>query len=177
MLRTVIICAGVGLIAHAIPGPAVAGRPSTSSTPSSVQQLLACRAIPDQSQRLTCYDRNTDVLRQALATKEVVMLDKQRAVATKRRLFGFSVPEFGGLFGGADPDVKEISSSVVRVTKDPYGELIISLADGSTWYQTDDQPLGLPPERGDKVVVRRGSFGAFFLRVNGQPGIRVKRVG
>jgi hypothetical protein len=26
-------------------------------------------------------------------------------------------------------------------------------------------------------VVHRGSFGAFFLRLNGQPGIKVKRIG
>jgi hypothetical protein len=37
--------------------------------------------------------------------------------------------------------------------------------------------LGLPPRKGDKVVVHRGSFGAFFLRLNGQPGYKVKRVG
>jgi topoisomerase IA-like protein len=53
----------------------------------------------------------------------------------------------------------------------------IKLADGSTWAQTDDATLGLPPAKGQKVVVHRGSFGAFFLRLNGQPGIKVKRIG
>lgn len=143
----------------------------------TVQQLLACRAIADPTRRLACYDGRVDLFRNAISTKDVVVIDKQRAVATKRQLFGFSVPEFGGLFGGDATDVKEISSSVTKVAKDAYGAWIVSLADGSTWAQTDDEPLGLPPERGDKAVVHRGSFGAFFLRVNGQPGIKVKRIG
>ena len=105
------------------------------------------------------------------------MIDKQRATAAKRGLFGFSIPNFGGLFGSGDDDVKEIASTVTRVSQDGYGAYVVSLADGSTWYQQDDAPLGLGPEKGDKVMVRRGSFGAFFLSVNGQPGIRVKRIG
>ena len=157
--------------------PAQARSAPETGTPQSVQQLIACRENSNPAQRLACYDKQTDALRRAIATRDVVVIDKQRAVAAKRGLFGFSVPEFGGLFGGNETDVNEISSSITKVTKDPYGAWVVALADGSTWAQTDDEPLGLPPERGDKVVVHRGSFGAFFLRVRGQPGIRVKRIG
>jgi len=146
-------------------------------TPLAVQQVIACRSIADSAQRLACYDRQSEALNQAIARKEVVVIDKQRATAAKRSLFGFSIPNFGGLFGGADDEVKEISSTVTRASQDPYGAWTVTLADGSTWAQQDDSPLGLGPEKGDKVVVHRGSFGAFFLRVNGQPGIRVKRIG
>lgn len=148
-----------------------------TDTPQSVQQLIGCRAIADPAQRLACYDRQLDALNQAIAKKDVVVIDKQRATAAKRSLFGFSIPDFGGLFGGGENDVKEIASTVAKVGHDPYGAWVVTLADGSTWAQTDDATLGLGPERGDKVVVRRGSFGAFFLRVNEQPGIRVKRIG
>ena len=148
-----------------------------TGTPQSVQQLIACRSITDSAQRLACYDRQSDVLSNALARKEVVVIDKARATATKRSLFGFSIPDFGGLFGGAGDDVKEIASTVAKVAQDPWGAWVVTLSDGSTWAQQDDAPLGLGPEKGDKVVVHRGSFGAFFLRVNGQPGIRVKRIG
>ena len=148
-----------------------------TGTPQSMQQLLACRSIADSAQRLACYDRQATVVSQALASKELVVIDKARATAAKRSLFGFSVPDFGGLFGGSDNDINEIASTITKVTQDGYGAWIVSLADGSTWAQQDDSPLGLPPERGNKVVVHRGSFGAFFLRVAGQPGIRVKRIG
>jgi hypothetical protein len=33
------------------------------------------------------------------------------------------------------------------------------------------------PARGQKVVVRRGVLGSFRLSVNGQPGVKVKRIG
>ncbi len=148
-----------------------------TGTPQSVQQLIACRSMTDSTQRLACYDRQADALSSAIAKKEVVVIDKARATAAKKSLFGFSIPNFGGLFGGNDDEVKEISSTATRVSQDPYGAYVVTLADGSTWYQQDDAPLGLGPEKGDKITVRRGSFGAFFLSVNGQPGIRVKRIG
>lgn len=156
---------------------AEARRIPATGNPQSVQQLIGCRSITDPGQRLACFDRQAEVLSKAIASKDVVVIDKQRATAAKRSLFGFSIPDFGGLFGGGDDDVKEIASTVTSARQDPYGAWTVTLADGSTWAQQDDSPLGLGPERGDKVVVHRGSFGAFFLRVNGQPGIRVKRIG
>jgi hypothetical protein len=161
----------------ALGGTAGARPAPNTGTPQSVQQLIACRSLSDPTQRLACYDRQSEALNQAIAKKDVVVIDKARATQAKRSLFGFSIPDFGGLFGGAGDEVKEIASTVSSVRQDGYGAYIVSLADGSTWYQQDDSPLGLGPEKGDKVIVHRGSFGAFFLRVNGQPGIRVKRVG
>src|SRR3954470_16414069 len=157
--------------------PAEARAPVATGTPANMQRLLGCRAIQDSAQRLACFDRETSAVEQAIAKKDLVVIDKARATAAKRSLFGFSVPDFGGLFGGGDNDVNEIASTVSKASQDGYGAWIVSLADGSTWAQQDDSPLGLPPERGNKAVVHRGSFGAFFLRVAGQPGIRVKRIG
>ena len=167
---TVVLAVAAGTTASARPA-------SNTGTPQSIQQLIACRSVTDPTQRLACYDRQSDALNRAISTKELVVIDKERATATKRSLFGFSIPNFGGLFGGAGDDIKEIASTAARVSQDGYGAYIVTLADGSTWYQQDDAPLGLGPEKGDKIVVRRGSFGAFFLSVNGQPGIRVKRIG
>ena len=174
MLKGVVI----GTLSAALTISAVEARPiPNTGTPQSVQQLIACRTITDSAQRLACYDRQSDALSTALAKKEVVVIDKARATAAKKSLFGFSIPNFGGIFGCNEDEVKEISSTATRVQQDPYGAYVVTLADGSTWYQQDDAPLGLGPEKGDKIVVRRGSFGAFYLSVNGQPGIRVKRIG
>jgi len=73
--------------------------------------------------------------------------------------------------------VTQIESTVASFTNNADGGYIVKLADGSVWSQVDDAMLGLPPRRGDKVVVKRGSLGSFYLTVGKQPGFKAKRVG
>jgi len=174
MRNSLLITAAFAMLAAS---PTSAKGPVASGTPQSMQQLLNCRSIQDSAQRLACYDREAAAVSQAIATRNLVLIDKQRATQTKRALFGFSIPDFGGLFGGDDDQVKEISSTVVSASKMGYLGWTIKLADGSTWAQTDDAELGLEPRKGDKVVVHRGMLGAFFLRLGSQPGFKVKRIG
>ena len=158
-------------------GTAVAQRTPNTGTPASVQQLLDCRKLTDSAQRLACYDRQAGVISQAIATRELVVIDKARANQAKRSLFGFSVPNFGGLFGGGEDDIKQIESTVTGFSNNADGGWVLKLADGSVWSQVDDAMLGLPPRRGDKVVVTRGLMGAFYLTLGKQPGFKAKRVG
>jgi hypothetical protein len=148
-----------------------------TGTPQSMQQLIACRAIADSAQRLACYDREAAAVDKAIASRDLVIIDKARATAAKRSLFGFSIPNFGGLFGGGDNDVKQIESTIATVGHNPEGGWLLKLADGSVWTQVDDAELGLPPSRGEKVVVSRGSLGSFYIQVGKQPGFKVKRIG
>jgi hypothetical protein len=163
-----------GAMLVVVGGAAIAARPMPSGTPSSVQSLLACRSIADSAQRLACYDRTTGPVAQAIERKDLVLIDKERASAAKRSLFGFSVPDFAGLLGGGD--VKEIQSTVSGITNNLDGGWTIKLADASVWTQTDDTPVALPPRRGDKVIVRRGTLGSYFLRLGSQPGFKVRRI-
>jgi hypothetical protein len=174
MRKFLLISVALAVVASPAAG---AKRQPVSGTPANMQRLLACRSIQDSVQRLACFDRETAAVDQAIAKRDLVMIDKARATAAKRSLFGFSIPDFGGLFGGNEDEVKEISSTVTAFSHNGYTGWTITLADGSVWGQTDDAQLGLPPAKGQKVVVHRGSFGAFFLRLNGQPGYKVKRIG
>src|SRR6059058_4668534 len=83
-------------------GNAAGARPLPPGDAASVQSLLACRAVTDSAQRLACYDKATGAFAEAVSKKEVVVIDKVRATEAKRSLFGFSVPNFAGLFGGGD---------------------------------------------------------------------------
>lgn len=167
----------VGACAIVAASAAGAQKRGQDAVPPSVQQLLACRAITDTAQRLACFDRETAAVDKAIAARDVVMIDREKARATKRSLFGFSVPDFGGIFGGGDDEVKEIASTVASVRRNHEGSWMVKLADGSTWSQTDGTPLAIAPKRGHKAVVRRGTFGSFYLRLDGQPGVKVQRVG
>jgi hypothetical protein len=148
-----------------------------TGTPQSMQQLIACRTIADSAQRLACYDREAAAVDKALASRELVVIDKARATAAKRSLFGFSIPNFGGLFGGGENDVKQIESTIVTVGHNAEGGWLLKLADGSVWTQVDDAELGLPPERGEKVTVSRGTLGSFYIQLGKYPGFKVKRIG
>jgi len=166
-----------GTLAVIFAGSAQARSIPNTGTPQSVQQLIACRSIADSAQRLACYDRQAAVVEKGIATRELVVIDKARATAAKRSLFGFSIPNFGGLFGGGENDVKQNEGTIASVGHNPEGGWLLKLADGSTWTQVDDAELGLAPERGEKVTVSRGSLGSFYIQFGKQPGFKVKRIG
>jgi hypothetical protein len=112
-----------------------------------------------------------------MGKKEVVVIDKARANEARRSLFGFSIPNFGALLGGGGDEISQIQSTVEGVTENADGSFTLKLADGSVWAQTDSTPVALSPRRGDKVVVRRGALGAYFVKLGSQPGFKAKRVG
>ena len=148
-MRKLTLFAATLLIAGS--GVALARKPTSTGTPASVQSLLACRSIADSSQRLACYDRAAGTVAQAIAKKDLVLIDRERATAAKRSLFGFSVPDFAGMFGGGD--IKEIQGTISGVTNNSDGGWTIMLVYGSVWTKTDVTPVALVPRRGDKVVV------------------------
>lgn len=165
----------VGSCALVATTTARASKPADSATPAQVQRLMACRNITAAEQRLACFDRETAAMNQAIASKDLVFVDREKARATSRSLFGFSIPDFGGLFGG-DDEVSQIESTIRATSRNVDGGWVITLADGSVWSQTDDWP-GLDPRRGMKAIVERAAFGSFRLKIPGQSGIKVKRVG
>ena len=173
MLRSVIpVLVSTSLLV--VPEAAMA-RPVQTGTPREVQRLMACRRIPAADQRLACYDRETAAINEAIAKQDIVMIDKERARAAGRSLFGFSVPNFGGLFG-SNGELSQIDGTIRKAGRNPDGGWLITLDDGSVWAQTDDWP-GLDPRPGKKVIVKRGTLGSFWLSIPGQNGIKVKRVG
>ncbi|MDQ3483363.1 MAG: hypothetical protein M3448_08185 [Pseudomonadota bacterium] len=174
MRKFVVITVGCALVGA---GAAQAAQRGKAEAPAQVQRLMACRGIAAADQRLACFDRETASMNQAIAAKDLVLMDRQKAREASRSLFGFSIPNFGGLFGGSENEVKQIESKVTRSGRNADGGWLFYLADGSAWSQTDDWTLGLPPRSGDTVVVSRGLLGSFRLRLNKQPEIKVKRVG
>jgi hypothetical protein len=148
-----------------------------SAPPATVQSLLSCRSIADSTQRLACYDRAAQGFADAMGKKEVVVIDKARATEARRSLFGFSIPNFGALLGGGGDEISQIESTVQDVVENGDGSFTLRLADGSTWTQIDSTPVALAPRHGDKVIVRRGALGAYFVKLGSQPGFKAKRVG
>lgn len=166
----------VTAVVLALAAGAASARKVETGIPAQMQKLFDCRALKDGAQRLACFDRETAAVDQAVGRKDIVLIDRDRARAAKRSLFGFSVPSFGGLLGN-DAEVSQIESTITRASQNGEGGMVVALADGSVWSQTDDSVLALAPRAGEKVIVKRGALGSFFVKVGSQPGFKAKRIG
>jgi hypothetical protein len=174
MSRHLMLAAAAG--AMVLGGTSSVAKPVDTTVPQQIQRLLACRSVADSAARLACYDKETQTVAGAFSTGDVVALDREKVRTTRRTLFGFHVPTLGNVFGGDDNEVKQVEGVLAGVGTNRDGGYIFRLADGARWSQTDGKPIAMEPQSGDKVVIRRGAMGSYFLSVDRQPGVRVERL-
>ncbi len=159
---------------------AQSGAPSRQR-PELFEALVRCRAIADDAARLQCFDAAAAALQQAAERREVVVVDRAQVRESRRRLFGLALPRLP-IFGGGDDDEEEadeitsLEGVVASASQNGNGQWIVRLEnEGGTWSQVDNNPLALRPRPGQPVVINRGALGSYMMRVNRQPGIRVRR--
>ncbi|MET1111740.1 MAG: hypothetical protein ABWX67_09470 [Allosphingosinicella sp.] len=141
-----------------------------------IQGLSACRALADEKARLDCYDRASARLAEAVEKKELVVLDQQEIRETRRSLFGFSVPNIPLFRGESGGDNGQLEAVIAGAASLGGGKWRIRLEDGAIW-DTNETRLGLSdPKPGQKIIIKRGTLGNYFLRINGQNGVRGRRV-
>jgi hypothetical protein len=75
--------------------------------------------------------------------------------------------------GKAEP--KSLAFVVSHVEHRPAGEIVLTFENGEVWQQTDRNKK-LDIERGEQVVIRRSTSGAFTLVSRAGLSTRVKRV-
>ena len=165
-----------GLILMTAPAASAPKKVAEGPPPAAVTELLNCRNITDSAARLACYDKSAATIGEAVARKDLVVMDRESVKKTKRGLFGFSIPNLG-IFGDDDNavEIKQIDGTIVSTAFNADGGYIFRLADGSRWTQIDSKPFSIPPQGGDKVVVKKGALGSYFLSVEGMPGVKVQR--
>jgi hypothetical protein len=159
-------------------GPALA-KPKTRAAGENavIQALAACRGVADEKARLACYDSAGARLAQAVEKRELVVLDQQEIGQTRRSLFGFSVPNIPLFRGEGGEQETKLETTIAGASPLGGGNWQIRLEDGAIW-QTNETRLGLSdPRPGQKIVIQRGSLGNYFLRIDGQRGIRGRRTG
>jgi hypothetical protein len=139
--------------------------------------LLNCRSIADSAARLACYDKAAASIGEAVAKRDLVVFDRESVKKTKRGLFGFSIPNLG-VFGDEDEEaeIKQVEGTIAGTSRNGDGGYVFRLADGTRWSQADSKMIVIPPRNGDKVVIKKGALGAYFLSVAKQPGVKVKRI-
>jgi hypothetical protein len=161
----------------ALPAAAHA-QPAQAQRPELFEALVRCRTITNDAERLTCFDRAAASLQEAAERRDLVVVDRQQVRESRRRLFGLPLPRLP-IFGGGDDDdeeeIRQIDSLVASAYQHGNGQWVVRLEDGSTWAQTDDNLIAGRPRPGQPVRVTRAALGTYMMRVNGQPGVRVRR--
>ena len=156
--------------------PAAAKDKEPPPRPAQIQQLYACRDIADPAARLACFDREVGELSAADQAREISFADKETVKKTRRGLFGFSLPDFGIFGGGDDEDkIEHIDTKVVSASDAGYGLYRIEMEDGSVWVQTDSKVMPLRPRPGQKIEIKAGTLGTYFLSLENRPSVRVRR--
>lgn len=179
MTRPHILLLAGPLVLTAIP---LSAAPKSQPRPEIFTDLLQCRAIADDGQRLACFDRQVGAMETAAQRDEVVVLDKGELNKTRKTLFGFSFPKLP--FLGGDDDAKEekqeegvshIEAKIATLRSLGYGKWQIGLEDGAQWMTTE-AVTGRDPKVGQAVEIRRAAMGSFMGKVDGGRAIRMKRI-
>ncbi|NWK98562.1 hypothetical protein DM806_23435 [Sphingobium lactosutens] len=150
--------------------------------PEIFTNLLQCRSIADDTQRLACFDQQVGAMETASQRDEVVVLDKSELNKTRKTLFGFAFPKLPFLGDGDDKDeAKEeegfshIQAKIASLRGIGYGKWQITLEDGAQWMTTE-AVNGRDPKVGQTIEIRRAAIGSFMGKVEGGRAVRMKRV-
>ncbi|MEM9084488.1 MAG: hypothetical protein AAGB23_01030 [Pseudomonadota bacterium] len=138
--------------------------------------LRSCRAITDDQERLSCFDEAVGAVLTASEEGEVTVIDQEEARAAKRSLFGFSVPAIEILETGEEEKDELFETTIQSARYLSSSKARMVTVEGAVWELYSIPRRQRPIEAGDKVVFKPASMNTFFVRINGQRGVRGKRV-
>ncbi len=180
LLRTAVVI-GFGLVAGT---GAVAESPAYAQSAAPVQPsevvagLKSCRDIADEDQRLACYDTKVDAIVAASDAGEVTIVGREEVVRTRRQLFGFNVPNIG-IFKSDDTDSEAselLETSITSARQLSAKSWRFTTAEGAVWEINNAPGRLVSIKAGDAVEFKKASLGFFFIRINGQLGVKGKRI-
>ena len=159
----------------AVPAAAQQQPLANAPAPKIFQDVLQCRSISDQAQRLACYDRSVAALETAQRSRDLYVADRAAMAEARRGLFGFEVPKLR-IFNDDDmaEDVDSIETTIKAVREGQRG-YVFTLADGARWMQTEKKYMD-QPKVGAKIRIRRALMGSYMASIEGKPGFRIERL-
>ncbi|EXS68803.1 hypothetical protein [Sphingobium sp. Ant17] len=173
----------LGVFLCLMTGSASAAPKRQQPRPEIFTDLLQCRSVAQDAERLACFDRQVGAIDAAAQRDEVVVLDKSELNKTRKTLFGFSFPKLPFLGGGEADDsseakvegVDQIEAVIASVRSLGYGKWQIGLEDGAVWATTEAM-TARDPKVGQTIELKRAAMGSFMGKVAGGRAVRMKRV-
>lgn len=165
-------------------GPAMASSktPPKASAPAYplIAALESCQKISGAAERLGCFDRASAALTTAARGGDLVVVNRGEVRAARRSLFGFAMPKvpFFSNDSSADEASETLDTTIKSARAIGYGRYRFVVADGDAeWETTESFANFREPRSGGKVQIKRGALGGYLIKVDGQRGVKGKRVG
>jgi hypothetical protein len=139
----------------------------------STTAILACTKIPEEAQRLACFDREAAVL-SAAPTPAVPpkLTPEQKIGLTRDQVEAMQAP------AGAppEPQIKDFTAAIKSVTGGAGNRQVFELDNGQVWRQSESKSFAAHP--GDAVRISKAALGSFFMELqsNKHMATRVSRV-
>ncbi len=172
-------------IALLFSGPAAIAQDAPASDSEQagyLERIKNCQTIENDAERLACFDTSVASMVSATESGEVQVLNQQDVEKTRRSLFGFNLPNLS-IFGGSDDDSKEakqkrnlLETKITSVHYANSNEIFFVTEEGATWRISNAPKRLRTVEVGQTVVFKRAAMGSFFIRINGQTGVKGRRV-
>jgi hypothetical protein len=134
--------------------------------------LLRCRAIPDISSRVTCYDAIPVATAATAAPAMPAAKPAAAPAAAPAANFGLSATQM------RKADEPNFIESTLLGRIDGWGpSTLFRLANGQIWRVTDDSAGSVDEVENPKVKITRNSLGTLFLEIEGaSQAPRVRRL-
>lgn len=180
------------LVIGSVSSPALAETPM-ASVDQSVQDVLACRTLSSNLERLTCLDAALPAL--ASAFPEAEMTAEEKKEAEERQLekkkmaaeaaFGQSINQKPIVVEkSVDPatakteELQELNSVVSKVEFTNLGKAIIYLENGQVWRQldSDSRKIRVKSSLGKQATLKKKLMGSYAIRISKGRSIRVRRI-
>jgi hypothetical protein len=120
---------------------------SQSEAAQRLDQLLACRHVPDSASRLDCYGHASDA---ASAVKPPPV-------------------------GAAPSEQAAFESSIVQISQPLMGRAVFTLENGQVWQQTDAE-MRSRQKSAIELSCQKKILGAYWLKVDGGRAWRVNLI-
>lgn len=181
-LRKSLGSAGLALAVIVAANTGVAAQ-DPKSVADPLDPLKACRAITTDTARLACFDRVSGELVAAAEQGDLSVVNREEVRKTRRTLFGFALPDLG-IFGRGDKakekdeaDEIEILNTTVASSRTTSDGFEVTTAEGAVWLIPSPPRRLMTPRAGQTIELRGGSLTSYFIRINGQPGVKARRIG
>jgi hypothetical protein len=139
--------------------------------------LKACQVIADNSERLACFDAAVGNIVTASDEGELQVVDREDVRQTRRSLFGFNLPDLGIFGSDEEEDEDELFTTTIESVRYLSGRKArFTTAEGAVWEMKNIPRRLRRIQPGDTAEFKPAALGYFFVRINGQLGVKGRRV-